>query len=402
MANSSDKQVLLICIGTFHFVNCANQLTQNGCSVTFFTGAPPWKVRRKKNTDFNVLHFYYFNAIFFAFTKLISKLNIYHSEGIALLFNRLNHYSFGLVAAIYILVSNSFSFVYALSGLGVLPSFAARIKGLKYIVDRSSVNPVCQRSILLGEAKRMNILNYCLPISATLNEIREYLCSDKVIAPSWLVRNSFVECPGIYDKTHVVRPYINPDIFVPSVKEFSSIGKPIVTFVGNATLEKGVHLLCSAFLELGLESLALLQCVGSVPTKNFQKLLYHRGLDKSKISFSGPVPNNCLPAVYNSSSLVVLPSLQDGFGMVALEAALCGTPILVSCHAGASEIITSGVIGEIFDPLDHQSFPLALQRMIDKSLAESFLDRTERASIVRADMEKLDYANSISNVLLES
>jgi glycosyltransferase involved in cell wall biosynthesis len=59
------------------------------------------------------------------------------------------------------------------------------------------------------------------------------------------------------------------------------------------------------------------------------------------------VPQTELYRYYSDSSVYVLPSIEDGFGMVVSEAMACGVPVICSANAGASDILDDGVNGYV-------------------------------------------------------
>src|SRR5690606_19040625 len=61
--------------------------------------------------------------------------------------------------------------------------------------------------------------------------------------------------------------------------------------------------------------------------------------------FLGKLRGDALVELYRSSDALLLPSLEDSFGMVVAEALACGTPALVSDRTGASDLIREGVNG---------------------------------------------------------
>jgi glycosyltransferase involved in cell wall biosynthesis len=74
-------------------------------------------------------------------------------------------------------------------------------------------------------------------------------------------------------------------------------------------------------------------------------------LDKV-VQWLGFVGYEELGGYYKASDAVILPSLEDTWGMVVLEAMSMGKPVLCSIHAGAKEMIEDGVNGFVFDPND--------------------------------------------------
>ena len=73
------------------------------------------------------------------------------------------------------------------------------------------------------------------------------------------------------------------------------------------------------------------------------------GLDESVI-FTGFVPDIDLVEMYNAATLLVLPSLDEGFGLPAVEGMACGTPVASSNRGSLPEVL--GDAGEFFDPVN--------------------------------------------------
>lgn len=57
------------------------------------------------------------------------------------------------------------------------------------------------------------------------------------------------------------------------------------------------------------------------------------------VIFTGPVPVEDLPGLYGSATMVVFPSLHEGFGLVAVEAMACGTPLVVTDAGAVREVV---------------------------------------------------------------
>jgi glycosyltransferase involved in cell wall biosynthesis len=71
------------------------------------------------------------------------------------------------------------------------------------------------------------------------------------------------------------------------------------------------------------------------------------GLDE-KVFFTGFVPDAELAYLYNAATLLVFPSLEEGFGLPAIEAMACGTPVAASKTGSLPEVL--GLAGRYFDP----------------------------------------------------
>jgi glycosyltransferase involved in cell wall biosynthesis len=83
---------------------------------------------------------------------------------------------------------------------------------------------------------------------------------------------------------------------------------------------------------------------------------------QERVQFTGYIPQADLPIVYNLASLFVYPTLYEGFGLPALEAMACGTPVVTSNVASLPEII--GEAGVLIPPGDQQALSQALQDVL--------------------------------------
>jgi len=91
-----------------------------------------------------------------------------------------------------------------------------------------------------------------------------------------------------------------------------------------------------------------------------------------RVIFTGFVPDEDLVYVYNAAGVLVLPSLDEGFGLPAVEAMACGTPVIVSRAGALPEVV--GDAGMLFDP--HS--PWELKEHLEKVLADGEKQTTMR------------------------
>jgi glycosyltransferase involved in cell wall biosynthesis len=99
------------------------------------------------------------------------------------------------------------------------------------------------------------------------------------------------------------------------------------------------------------------------------------------VRFLGNVAYDELPRVYGRSSILVLPTLEDEWGVVVNEAMAAGLPILGSVYSQAvEELVTDGKTGWTFAPDDQRSAHAAL----DAALNTSACDRVCMARAARA------------------
>ena len=83
------------------------------------------------------------------------------------------------------------------------------------------------------------------------------------------------------------------------------------------------------------------------------------------VRFTGPVAEAEKAAHYRLADAYVMPSSQEGFGFVHLEAMACGTPAVGSRADGAREAVRDGAIGQLLDPADRASIVAATLRALD-------------------------------------
>jgi glycosyltransferase involved in cell wall biosynthesis len=135
------------------------------------------------------------------------------------------------------------------------------------------------------------------------------------------------------------------------------IDRPFVLYVGNVKPHKGIDTLLSAFnVVWRKEDLDLVLVGGSIRQDPLlQSLAVEFGME-DRIKELGRVKDDDLVTAYNAAEMLVLPSRYEGFGLPALEAMACGTPVIVSDAASLPEIVGNaaivfkvGSVGELAD-----------------------------------------------------
>lgn len=127
------------------------------------------------------------------------------------------------------------------------------------------------------------------------------------------------------------------------------LNKPFVLYVGSLKPHKNVTLLVQAMKKLAGEGKADGEAVivGRLDPK-FPEILAEIRSAPDGVRYLGEVPDDALVHLYNAASALVLPSWNEGFGLPALEAMACGTPVLLSRRASLPEI--AGEAGLYFEP----------------------------------------------------
>jgi phosphatidyl-myo-inositol dimannoside synthase len=88
------------------------------------------------------------------------------------------------------------------------------------------------------------------------------------------------------------------------------------------------------------------------------------------VRFLGFVPEDDLPDLYRLADLYVMPSTQEGFGIVYLEAAACGLRVLGGIGGGSGDAIPDERMGERVDPSDGAALEQAIVRLLEQGGAD--------------------------------
>jgi alpha-1,3-rhamnosyl/mannosyltransferase len=105
-----------------------------------------------------------------------------------------------------------------------------------------------------------------------------------------------------------------------------------------------------------------------------------RLIAEGQIKRFGYVADEMLPVLYSGATLLVYPSLYEGFGLPPLEAMACGTPVIVSDRSSLPEVV--GDAGLKVDALDEEALTEAMLRVIEEDELRAQLSRSglERAA----------------------
>ncbi|HEX6809841.1 MAG TPA: glycosyltransferase [Gemmatimonadaceae bacterium] len=133
-------------------------------------------------------------------------------------------------------------------------------------------------------------------------------------------------------------------------------------FVGRLNAQKGVSTLIDA-----LPSIAAPYAVDIVGDGPERAALEERARNlrvADRITWHGAVPHSDLPAMYQRAAILVVPSIDEGLGLVAVEAQLCATPVIAANSGGLSDIVRNGQTGVLVPPLDPSSLAQAIDEVL--------------------------------------
>ncbi|MGE0001229.1 MAG: glycosyltransferase [Fimbriimonadaceae bacterium] len=287
-----------------------------------------------------------------------------------------------------------------IAGSAIRTIRAAHARGKKVILDRPCSHIVVQNRLLAGEFEFSGVPFPGIDPRVIRQEEIEYAEADVITVPSDFAKQSFVEM-GFADERVVVIPYgVNLQRFHPVGKRDPK--KFVALFVGYASVRKSVPRLLKAFENVHHPHKSLL-LVGQVAPE-IKKHVF-AATKTGNVKAIGHMPQENLKAVMSRATVLVLPSIEDGYGLVMSQAMACGTTVIASTNTGAGMLITHGENGLIVPAGDTEAITAALQQLADdpelvERLGSAALERARSLGGWESYAEKiLGLAESVRNEL---
>ncbi len=160
--------------------------------------------------------------------------------------------------------------------------------------------------------------------------------------------------------------------------------RPIVLFVGRIQPLKGPDVAVAAMAHVPDALLVVVGGAsgldGAAEMARVEQLVDELDL-ADRVQFVAPRPHHILSSYYRAADVVVVPSRSESFGLVALEAAACGIPVVASAVGGLLNIVHDGVTGLLVDGRDPARFGRALREVLDDPIGAAGMGE---AAAVRA------------------
>ena len=243
----------------------------------------------------------------------------------------------------------------------------ARSKGAKIVLESGSSHIQEQSDILQKEYAKFGVKFNPVHEKIRKKVLREYELADHIMVPSTFVYDSFLK-HGIDSKKLIKVPYgVELDRFFINKKKSDKFR---VIFVGMVGIRKGLYYLFKAWekLNLPIDKTELL-IVGNIQPE-FKEVLnkFHPSFDRLRmrgrsrrtgrtgkwenIKFCDPSDRNELAKLYQSSSVFVHPSVEEGLSMVQAEAMASGLPLICTTNTGGSDLIEENKHGFVVPTCD--------------------------------------------------
>lgn len=262
---------------------------------------------------------------------------------------------------------------------GVATTFtAAKQQGLRCLYDLPIPYYQFSQAIQAEEAERFPELAVAMqavqePRWKLERKEQEISLADHIFVASSVTQRSLVEAGVSTEKISVI-PYGAPiEYFRPQAKPDAQFR---ALYVGRMSPRKGVQYLLEAWQSLKLPNAELLFVGSNLMPEAWLQPYQH--LYKHIAS----IPHVSLNQYYSLASVLVFPSLVEGFGLVLTEAMACGIPVITTPNTAGPDIITDGIEGFIV--------PIRDVEALEEKLEWCYRHPTELAEMGRAARKRAE------------
>jgi starch synthase len=250
---------------------------------------------------------------------------------------------------------------------------AARRRGQLAVLQTGSAHIETQAELLADEGRRLGLAPAVTHPAILRRAVAEYELADLIVVPSRFVRDTFVQRGVPILKLAVVAETAMPRTAPPAERPRRS--RPRILFVGQVDVRKGIPYLLEAFR--ALEGRAALRLVGPAD----RRLLSRLAPLPEGVEAIGPRSGEALAAEFREADVFVLPSVEDGFGLAAVEAMAAGLPVVVSDHAGCADLVDEGHNGFVVPARDARTLAQRLDTLVRDARLRVRMGEAARVSV---------------------
>ncbi|MHB1503752.1 MAG: glycosyltransferase [Acidimicrobiales bacterium] len=219
-------------------------------------------------------------------------------------------------------------------------------------------------------------------------------CSDIVLASCSVEARQLVDLYGADpDRIEIVAPGVDHAFFGPGYRPQARralglpVDGPLLLFVGRIQPLKGLDVAVQALGKMRSHRDAHLVVIGgpSGPRGEAHLGEVWAAVDtlgvRDRVHFVLPQPHELLSSYYRAADVCLVPSRSESFGLVALEAAACGTPVVACAVGGLNTLVDDGRTGYLVDSTSPDAFAERVVRILDDAV---LAERLATAAVVKS------------------
>lgn len=306
--------------GKFHAFNLAKYFADHDVLDKLVTSYPKFLVKKNRINSKHVISIVIKEIIMRVYKKIFSS---YPREIIT-------SNLFDFVASFFIPKYSDVYIIFSSYCLYTMRKIRKKNPSAIFILERSSSHILEQNNIL----KKVSS-SYAIDPLIVKKQLKEYEEVDYIMVCSDYIKQTFIKHGYPNDK--LLLNYLGVDLQEFPYQQLPQFSKLIIGYAGAISARKNIIGLIRVIKNLVEKGLDIeLHLVGSI----VQGEVSLADLRQHFIKYSPAVPQSELLSFYKNIHVFVLNSIEDGFGMVVLQAMSSGRPVIVSDQAGSSAIIS--------------------------------------------------------------
>ncbi len=178
-----------------------------------------------------------------------------------------------------------------------------------------------------------------------------------------------------------------------SLKQLGLSDHNVILCVGRLESLKGIDLLINSTFHISAPKPLKVLIAGGDSDVKYRKYYLQSLIDTLDLSkvvrFEGRIAHELLPLYYNAADVCVVPSQYESFGLVALEAMACGTPVIASRVGGLPTIVQHGRTGYLKSWRCPETFANSVEMIIKNPLLQTTMGENARRRAESMSWSKL-------------
>lgn len=213
-----------------------------------------------------------------------------------------------------------------------------------------------------------------IPDATVADETNELVAADVILVPSGYVARQLLVAGVAPQKIHV-QPYgVDSTRFTPELSSRSGRERVRCLFVGGVSLRKGTGALLEAARQLVSRPVEF-DLIGPLSRRG--------ALDGApgNVTYHGILSSSEVARAMQAADIFVFPTLDDACPLAVFEAMASGLPVIVTEHAGNSELISDGIDGILISPGDPGAISQAIDRLAGDPGLREMMGRAARSKV---------------------